>query len=611
MSQVAAALPMIDLNAGHVRHNLSTPVLIEEAIERGEGKLAANGTLLVSTGERTGRSPSDKYLEDTPDIHDKIWWGKVNQPITPDGFDYLLTVAQDYYKDLDEVFVFDGFVGADPRYRLASRTYTELAWHALFVKTLFIEPDAAELAGFDPDWTIINCSRHHLTKEQSEKAGITPTGICVAQSLTRKTVLIFGTEYAGEMKKSLFYAMNFDMPEAPAGAVLPMHCSSNVDENDPSNVALFFGLSGTGKTTLSADPHRALIGDDEHGWSADGIFNFEGGCYAKCIKLSEEGEPQIWDAIRFGSVLENVVIDPDTRVSPTTTTAPSPRTPGSHTPSNSSPAPPSPPSADTRTQCRLPHRGRLRRPAPCRQTLTRAGDVLLHQRIHIQTRRHRRRRHRAPAQLLPVLRRPVPPAPPARIRRDARRADLQTRRICLARQHRMVGRLLRCRQTHEPQAHQSNDYRSARRLARESRIRNRAFLRPLRTQVGPRFRCPRRHPQPAQHMAGQSRLRREGQRPRPAIPCERQNVRDARPRPSRRPHRLLIRGSEPRCGKSTPKGIRTPVTRMKTWRPNLTRRWGRLAGADCNDRAEISHPHPLSPSEKHKSDRRIQPMTLI
>ncbi len=314
MSQVAAALPMIDLNASHVRRNLSAPVLIEEAIERGEGKLAANGTLLVSTGDRTGRSPTDKYLEDTPEIHDKIWWGKINQPITTDGFDYLLTVANDYYEKLDEIFVFDGFVGADPRYRLASRTYTELAWHALFVKTLFIEPGEAELAAFDPDWTIINCSQHHLTKEQSEKAGVPHTGICIVQSLTRKTVLIFGTEYAGEMKKSLFYAMNFDMPEAPAGAVLPMHCSSNVADNDPTNVALFFGLSGTGKTTLSADPDRALIGDDEHGWSADGIFNFEGGCYAKCIKLSQEGEPQIWDAIRFGSVLENVVMDPDSRI---------------------------------------------------------------------------------------------------------------------------------------------------------------------------------------------------------------------------------------------------------------------------------------------------------
>jgi phosphoenolpyruvate carboxykinase (ATP) len=302
--------PALDITSSKVLRNLPSARLIEIALARGEGILAANGTLSVRTGDRTGRSPNDKYLEDTPDIHDSIWWGTVNRPITPAGFDFLEQLARSHMASREQVYVFDGFVGADTDHRLAARTFTEQAWHALFVQTLFINPTASELGSFDPDWTIINCGTHRLTPEQSARAGINHTGFCIAQSLTRKTVLIFGTEYAGEMKKSLFYAMNYDMP--PQG-VFPMHCSANVDLKDPTNVALFFGLSGTGKTTLSADPLRALIGDDEHGWSAKGVFNFEGGCYAKCIRLSPETEPQIWNAIRFGSVLENVDIDPATR----------------------------------------------------------------------------------------------------------------------------------------------------------------------------------------------------------------------------------------------------------------------------------------------------------
>lgn len=306
-----STFPGIDIKASKVHRNLPTARLIEIALASGEGMLAENGTLCVRTGDRTGRSPDDKYLEKSPEIDANIWWGKVNQPVSSAGFDYLEELASKYMAERKQVYMFDGFVGADPKYRLASRTFTEQAWHSLFVKTLFIEPSAAELASFDPDWTIVNCGKRRLTAEEAAKAGVKPTGFCIVQSLTRKRVLIFGTEYAGEMKKSLFYAMNYDMPEV---GVFPMHCSANVDMKDDSNVALFFGLSGTGKTTLSADPNRALIGDDEHGWSADGVFNFEGGCYAKCIKLSRETEPQIWDAIKFGSVLENTDVDPETRI---------------------------------------------------------------------------------------------------------------------------------------------------------------------------------------------------------------------------------------------------------------------------------------------------------
>ena len=291
-----------------VHANKSAAWLVEEALRYGEGMLAANGALSVDTGERTGRSPNDKFLEDTPAIHDNIDWGKINRPITPERFAAIEKLAVDHLNARDRLYRFDGFCGADPAYRLKVTAYTELAWHCQFASTLFINASDDELDGFDADWTILNACT--LKLEDWESYGLNgPTAII--QSLEKKMVVIVGTEYAGEMKKSIFYAMNYDMPDVD---VFPMHCSSNVDAKDETNVALFFGLSGTGKTTLSADPNRPLIGDDEHGWSDQGVFNFEGGCYAKCVKLSEEGEPQIWNAIRFGSVLENTVICDQTRV---------------------------------------------------------------------------------------------------------------------------------------------------------------------------------------------------------------------------------------------------------------------------------------------------------
>ena len=308
-----AAAPKLDLSAARTHINLSPARLVEEAIARGEGRLASNGALVCLTGDRTGRSPKDKYLEDTAAIHDKIGWGGFNSPTSPAQFDAALEIATNHLNTRKDLFIFTGFVGADPKYRLGAKVITEQAWHSLFIRTLFIPIDskaAGPNAQWKHDWTIINAGKRRLTPEEQNKLGVKGP-VFIAQSLTRKTVVIIGSEYAGEMKKSLFYAMNFDMPEL---GVFPMHCSCNVDKRDPSNVALFFGLSGTGKTTLSADPNRALIGDDEHGWSDNGVFNFEGGCYAKCIKLSKQGEPEIWNAIRFGSVLENVMIDEQTRV---------------------------------------------------------------------------------------------------------------------------------------------------------------------------------------------------------------------------------------------------------------------------------------------------------
>ena len=292
-----------DLGSVKIHRNLSVPSLFEAAIQRGEGVLAANGALMCDTGERTGRSPGDKFLEDTPGIHDNIDWGKVNQPISPENFTKLEALAIEHLRGRDELFRFDGQAGADPKYRLKVSVFTEEAWHSLFAKTLFINAAEDELDGFEPDWVIYNAC--NLKIDDPEAYGV-KNGLAIIQSLEQRKVIIIGTRYAGEMKKSIFYAMNYDLPDLN---VFPMHCSSNIDKKDPSNVALFFGLSGTGKTTLSADPERRLIGDDEHGWSEDGVFNIEGGCYAKCIKLSEEGEPEIWNAIRFGSVLENVVLD--------------------------------------------------------------------------------------------------------------------------------------------------------------------------------------------------------------------------------------------------------------------------------------------------------------
>ena len=298
----------VEFGSAKILANLSTAVLVEMALARGEGQLAANGALQCDTGERTGRSPDDKFLEDSPAIHNNINWGKVNQPVSPEHFEKLKAAALAHLATKAEIFRFDGYAGADPNYRLKVRVFTEKAWHSLFAKTLFINVPLAEKASFAADWTIINACGMKVTNPA--EFGI-KTHIGIVQSLEKKTVIIVGTEYAGEMKKSIFFAMNYDLPDMK---VFPMHCSCNVDRKDASSVALFFGLSGTGKTTLSADPHRDLVGDDEHGWSDAGVFNIEGGCYAKCIKLSQEGEPAIWDAIRFGSVRENVVVDPITRV---------------------------------------------------------------------------------------------------------------------------------------------------------------------------------------------------------------------------------------------------------------------------------------------------------
>lgn len=287
------------INLGNVYHNLSPSKLVEHTIRRGEGSLTSTGALNINTGKYTGRSPQDRFIVDYPEIHKNINWGKVNKPISPEIFERIYARLTAYLQKKD-VYVFDGFIGADRRYTHSVRFINELPAHNLFVRQLFIRPTDKELENFIPQFTVISAPNFNSIPELDK----TNSEVFVILDLVKKIIIIGGTHYCGELKKSMFTAMNFLLPMAN---VLPMHCSANVGEN--GDVALFFGLSGTGKTTLSADPERRLIGDDEHGWSEDGIFNFEGGCYAKCINLSREKEPQIYDAIKFGALLENVVLD--------------------------------------------------------------------------------------------------------------------------------------------------------------------------------------------------------------------------------------------------------------------------------------------------------------
>ena len=283
----------------HVHRNLSTPQLVETAIARGEASLASNGALVALTGARTGRSPRDKFIIEDTVTRDAIHWGKVNQPFPPEKFQAILDRVKHHMSERD-LYVMDLYAGADPAYQLPITVICEYAWHALFVKQLFVRPSMAQLAAHAAEFTVIAAPEFEAIPERDG----TRSGTFILGDFTRKIILIGGTKYAGEMKKSIFGVMNYLLPPRD---VLPMHCSANIGPSGATT--LFFGLSGTGKTTLSADPHRRLIGDDEHGWSPNGVFNFEGGCYAKCIDLSEEKEPQIYRAIRFGSVLENVVID--------------------------------------------------------------------------------------------------------------------------------------------------------------------------------------------------------------------------------------------------------------------------------------------------------------
>ena len=290
---------------GTVYYNLLEPDLVAEAIKRDEGELGQGGTFLVTTGKYTGRSPKDKHVVKTPDVADKIWWGN-NAEMSAEGFDALHADMLAHMQGRD-FFVQDLYAGADPVLRLDVRVVTELAWHNLFIRHLLRRPARAELDGFAPEFTIINVPSF---KADPARHGCKSDTV-IALNFSKKMILIGGTEYAGENKKSVFTLLNYLLPEQ---GVMPMHCSANHATGNPVDTAIFFGLSGTGKTTLSADPSRTLIGDDEHGWSDRGTFNFEGGCYAKTISLSPKAEPEIFaTTTKFATVIENMVFDPETK----------------------------------------------------------------------------------------------------------------------------------------------------------------------------------------------------------------------------------------------------------------------------------------------------------
>jgi phosphoenolpyruvate carboxykinase (ATP) len=299
--RAAQALAGTGVHASRPVHaNLLPPALVAEAVRRHEGQLSADGALMVATGVHTGRSVQDKFVVEEPEVTEEIWWGKINQRLAPKKFAALAGRARAYLQG-QELFTQDLYAGADPAHRVRVRLVTTAAWSALFARSMFIRPPAEDLDGFAPDYVIM-----HAPHFQADPAtdGVRST-TAVALSFSQRLIVIAGTEYAGEIKKSIFTVMNWLLP---ARGVLPMHCSANIGAD--GDVALFFGLSGTGKTTLSSDPHRRLIGDDEHGWGDGGVFNFEGGCYAKVINLSQQAEPEIWAAThKFATVLENVVAD--------------------------------------------------------------------------------------------------------------------------------------------------------------------------------------------------------------------------------------------------------------------------------------------------------------
>jgi len=296
-------------NLNNVYRNLPVKDMVNDIINNGEGVVGLRGAAMVDTGIYTGRSPNDKYIVDEPNSTEKIWWGPVNRKVPEEVFDILYNKVVNYYNRSDDskTYIFDGFAGADPTYSLNVRIIAKKAWQAHFVHNMFIRPEDGELDDFNPEFTIINAS--DVSNKDFKTLGMNSETFILFH-LERRIAIIGGTEYGGEMKKGIFSVLHYLLPQR---GVLSMHCSANV-YMDGSNPSIFFGLSGTGKTTLSTDPVRPLIGDDEHGWSDDGIFNFEGGCYAKVINLNKDEEPDIYNAIREGALLENVVYDEETKV---------------------------------------------------------------------------------------------------------------------------------------------------------------------------------------------------------------------------------------------------------------------------------------------------------
>ncbi len=424
---------------GSLLANLSIAELYERAIAAGEGEIAAEGPLVVRTGQHTGRSPKDKFVVREPWSQDKVWWGEVNHEISEAHYDRLRARLMAYVAD-KQLYAQDMYIGAHPSHRRSLRVYTETAWASIFARNLFRRPPREDLEAFTPNFTIINVPSF----EADPATEGTRSSTAILLHLQRMEVIIVGTMYAGEIKKSAFTVMNYLMPDE---GVLPMHSSINVGQ--AGDACVFFGLSGTGKTTLSADPMRSLIGDDEHGWGDGYTFNFEGGCYAKTIRLSSMYEPDIFAATRrFGTILENVDIDPrHPRAGPRLGAVHrehARRLPpalhrqcGSHRGGRRS------------AQRRVPDRRCVRRAAADQPSHPGAGGVSLHQRLYGQARGHRDRRQGAVGHVLGRVRGAVPAPPPGRVRAHAGEPPGAVRRPRLARQHGLDSRTIRHRSPDE------------------------------------------------------------------------------------------------------------------------------------------------------------------
>ncbi len=418
-----------------IHANLSSEELTKRALDAGEGKRAKNGPLVVETGKHTGRSAKDKFIVRDAETEDTVWWDN-NASMTPEHFAALKADFMDAVAARDTLYVADLFGGSQPEHRVNVRVINQFAWHNQFIRTLLCRPTEAELDGFVPEYTIIDLPDF---KADPERHG-TRSETVVAVNLAEKLVLIGGTKYAGEMKKSVFGILNYLLP--PKG-VMPMHCSANVGPD--GKTAVFFGLSGTGKTTLSADASRTLIGDDEHGWSDTAVFNFEGGCYAKMIRLDPEAEPEIFATTQMeGTVLENVVMDEngeidldDNSLAENTRGAYPLEFHSEHIGRKYGAGPQQCDHADCR---------RIRRPASDCAPDARSGDVPLPVRLHGEGRRHRNRCHRTRSDVQHVLRRAFHAAPPQRVRQSAEEAYRRGRRTVLAGQYRLDRRQVRHRQ---------------------------------------------------------------------------------------------------------------------------------------------------------------------
>ncbi len=435
-NEVAAQLISLGISVTRpqVLVDSSTAFLVESAIERHEGKLSNTGALCIETGKYTGRSPEDRFIVDTPDVHDDIAWGKVNKPMSVENYEKIKEAATEYLSGLDQIFVERCVAGAMRIYSRKFLVVCERASQALFAHQLLVRPAEERLDAYGfADFTLLAVPGLKLDPEVYG----THSEACVLINFQDHVIIVAGTGYSGEIKKSVFSTMNYLMPVQEG--VLPMHSSCNVDPRDHTT-AVFFGLSGTGKTTLSADPRRSLVGDDEHGWSDQGVFNFEGGCYAKAIRISPETEPEIYDAIRFGAVAENVVLNPESRIADyyddTLTENTRVAYPIEHISNAQIAGFGGVPNVVIFLR-HLPDGRRLWRPAPDLAPDHRGRHVPVRVRLHEQGRWHGAWHHRAPADLLHAFRRALHAAEPAALRRHVWRAHAGGRHPGLPYQYRL------------------------------------------------------------------------------------------------------------------------------------------------------------------------------